>query len=106
VLTWTRRFTTRGVPVTTHVIDLVLFSLFAYLTDGARSPFFPFFVFAIICGAVRWYGRGAVITGIAALFAYVIATLHGTTSPPSPTFDTAEFIARTTQLALVAGLLG
>jgi signal transduction histidine kinase len=105
VLTWTRRMTTRGVPVTTHVIDLVIFSVFIYLTDGARSPFFPFFVFAIICGAVRWYGRGALYTGIAALLSYVFSTLHGTLSP-APSFDTAEFIARTTQLALVAGLLG
>jgi signal transduction histidine kinase len=106
VLTWTRRVTTRGVPLTTHVIDLVIFSIFIYLTEGARSPFFPFFVFAIICGAVRWYGRGALFTGIAALLSYMVATLHGSLTLPSPTFDTAEFIARSTQLALVAGLLG
>jgi signal transduction histidine kinase len=105
-LTWTRRVTTRGVPLTTHVIDLVIFSIFIYLTEGARSPFFPFFVFAIICGAVRWYGRGALLTGIAALLSYVVATLHGSLAPPSPNFDASEFIARSTQLALVAGLLG
>jgi signal transduction histidine kinase len=105
VLTWTRRFTTRGVPVTTHVIDLVLFSLFAYLTDGARSPFFPFFVFAIICGAVRWYGRGALLTGVAALVSYMVATLSGTVHEAGA-FETAEFTARSTQLVLVAALLG
>ena len=106
VLTWTRRMTTRGVPVVTHVIDLVLFSVFIYLTDGERSPFFPYFVFATICGAIRWYGRGAMYTGVAALASYVIATLSGTTAHGSPAFDTAEFIARSTQLALVATLLG
>ena len=106
VLTWTRRITTRGVPITTHVIDLVLFSAFIYLTDGARSPFFPYFVFATICGAIRWYGKGALLTGAAALGAYVIATLGGTSGQPADDFNTAEFIARATQLALVAGLLG
>jgi signal transduction histidine kinase len=106
VLTWTRRITTRGVAVATQVVDLLLFSTFIYLTDGARSPLFPYFVFAIICGAVRWYGKGALLTGLAALVAYVFATLTGPTSGPEMKFDTAEFIARTSQLALVAALLG
>lgn len=104
-LTWTRRMTTRGVPVVTHVIDLVLFSVFMYLTDGARSPFFPYFVFAVICGAIRWFGRGALFTGAAALLAYMGATLTGTGSE-AVDFSTAEVIARGSQLALVAGLLG
>jgi signal transduction histidine kinase len=106
-LTWTRRITTRGVPVVTHVIDLVVFSVFMYLTDGARSPFFPYFIFAVICGAIRWYGRGALLTGAVAVTAYVLATLTGTTVSQSlEEFETGEFIARISQLALVAGLLG
>jgi signal transduction histidine kinase len=106
LLTWTRRITTRGVPIVTHVIDLVLFTVFIYLTDGAESPFFPYFVFAIICGAIRWYGRGALLTGGAALGAFVSATLTGALSQPAEAFNTAEFIARGSQLTIVAGLLG
>lgn len=105
-LTWTRRVTTRGVPLVTQVIDLVLFSAFMYLTDGAQSPFFPYFVFAIICGAIRWHGRGAFITGAAAFGFYVVSTLSGAGSPPAEDFNSAEFIARSTHLALVAALLG
>ena len=105
-LTWTRRMTTRPVAVVTHVIDLALFTVFMYLTDGAQSPFFPYFVFAVICGAIRWYGRGALLTGATALAAYVSATLTGTVSDGAGPFHTAEFIARASQLALVAGLLG
>jgi signal transduction histidine kinase len=106
VLTWTRRLTTRGVAVATHVIDLVLFSAFMYLTDGADSPLFPYFVFAIICGAVRWFGKGALWTGLAAIVSYVGATLTGMASGSGAAFHTSEFIARTTQLALVSALLG
>jgi signal transduction histidine kinase len=106
ILTWTRRLTTRGVAVATHVIDLVLFSVFMYLTDGARSPLFPYFVFAIICGAVRWFGKGALWTGFAAIVAYVWATLSGLGPGAVGHLNTAEFIARTTQLALVSALLG
>lgn len=105
-ITWTRKVTARGVPIVTHVIDIALFTAFVYLTDGAQSPFFPYFVFAIICGAIRWYGRGALVTGAASLTFYVVATLSGAVSQPAEDFNTAEFIARSTQLALVAGLLG
>ena len=106
ILSWTRRVTTRGVAIVTHVIDLVIFSAFMYLTDGSETPFFPYFVFAIICGAIRWQGRGAMITGAAALVSFISATLGGLEWPLRETFDYAEFIARCTQLTLVAGLLG
>ena len=105
VLTWTRHVTTRGVPIATQVTDLVLFSAFMYFTDGARSLFFPFFVFSIVCGTIRWHGRGAVLTGIVSAVAYVAATLAGALVQPGEDFYTAEFIARCTQLALVTALL-
>lgn len=105
ILTWTRRTTTKGVPFATQVTDLVLFSAFMYLTDGARSPFFPYFVFSTIAGTIRWHGRGALLTGAAALIAYVAATLMGAASHVADDFNTAEFVARSTQLALVTGLL-
>ncbi|MEO6212601.1 MAG: histidine kinase, partial [Vicinamibacterales bacterium] len=106
ILTWTRRVTTRGVPIVTHVIDIGLFSTFVFLTRGADSPFFPYFVFAVICGAIRWHGRGALLSGAAALAAYVLGTLSGRMLEPLAPFNMPEFIARCTQLVLVGGLLG
>src|SRR5436190_20475500 len=106
LLTWTRRITTRGVPIVTQIIDLGLFCAFMFLTQGANSPFFPYFVFAIICGAIRWHGRGALLSGAAALAAYVLGTISGRTTEPSMAFDTSEFVARCTQLILLGGLLG
>ncbi|MEO5895689.1 MAG: histidine kinase [Vicinamibacterales bacterium] len=105
VLTWTRRVTTRGVPIVTQIIDLGLFCAFMFLTQGAESPFFPYFVFAIISGAIRWHGRGAVLSGAAAFVAYVLGTISGRMLEPLAPFNTAEFIARSTQLVLVGGLL-
>src|SRR5688500_12944296 len=49
ILTWSRGVTTRGVPLATHVIDLICFSILMLLTDGPGSPFFVYFVFATIC---------------------------------------------------------
>lgn len=105
-LTWRRRVTTRGVVIATHVIDLLIFSALMFLTNGTVSPFFPYFVFATLCGAIRWHGRGAVLTGAAALAGYVIGSLTGAVLHPAASFDTTEFISRCAQLALVAGLLG
>ena len=106
ILTWSRGVTTRGVPLATHLIDLVLFCVLMYLTDGPTSPFFVYFVFATICGAIRWQGRGALLTGAAVLVAYVAMTLGPRMLGGTGELHTGQFIARCTQLALVAGLLG
>jgi signal transduction histidine kinase len=106
VLTWTRHVTTAGVPIVTHVIDLLLFALFLVFTNGADSPFFPYLVFATICGAIRWHGRGAVLTGVAALFAYAVTTLSGGLILATEPAHWGPFIARCTLLLLVGVLLG
>ena len=102
ILTWSRVITTRGVPIATHLIDLVWFSIFMYLTEGPTSPFFVYFVFATICGAIRWQGRGALLTGGGVLATYIFITLMAT---GSGAFHAGRFIVRCVQLAIVAGLL-
>jgi len=104
-ITWRRRVTTRSVPIVTQVVDLGIFSAFIFLTRGTDTPFFPYFLFAIICGAIRWHGRGALITGGAALVAYILATVSAVRLEPLEEFNIPGFIARCTQLALVGGLL-
>ena len=106
VLTWSRAVTTRGVPLATHVIDLLLFSVFMYLTEGPNSLFFVYFVFATICGAIRWHGRGALLTGGAVLAAYIAMTLGANVLVGSEEFHSGRFIAQCTHLAIVASLLG
>src|SRR3954471_4347474 len=71
ILTWRRRWTAPSVPVVTHVVDLLVFSIFMHLSEGPTSPFFVYFVFATICGALQWHGRGALLTGAAVLAAYI-----------------------------------
>jgi signal transduction histidine kinase len=105
VLTWTRRVTTRGVPIVTHVIDMAIFALMCLL-DGPNTPFFAYFVFATICGAIRWHGRGALLTGLAAVVLYVAAGVGSTYLGPAAPLDRSDFVAYGAQLAMVAGLLG
>lgn len=106
ILTWTRQVTTRAVPIVTHIIDLLLFAVFLLFTDGADSPFFPYLIFVTICGAIRWHGKGALLTGAASLGLYVATTLGSGLFLATGDVHAGQFMARCTQLALVAVLLG
>jgi hypothetical protein len=50
-----------------HALDILAFTLFMYFTEGPTSPFFLYFVFAVIAAALRWQWRGALWTGFVAL---------------------------------------
>jgi signal transduction histidine kinase len=86
-----------------HVVDLVAFSVFIFLTTGATSPFFIYFVFSVICGALRWDSRGALLTAAAALALWV--GLGSFEFGRRPEFEADRFIIRTVQLAVVAVLI-
>ena len=105
LLTWTRRNTPRHLPLITHLVDLALFSIVMHLTEGPTSPFFVYFIFATVCGALRWHGRGALFTGAAALTAYVFVVFAGSAVLPGEEFDRVRFITRCTQLAVITLLL-
>jgi signal transduction histidine kinase len=104
ILTWSREVTTRGVPITTHLTDLVLFSVLMHVTGGPASPLFAYLVFATICGAIRWQGHGALLTGSAVLTAFVGLTLLARKSGDEE-LHLARFIVRCTHLVIVTGLL-
>src|SRR5438552_1186714 len=70
-IVWSRPSTGR-LPLITHLIDIVLFSVFQYLTLGPSSPFFVYFVFSLFCGTLRWQWRGTVGTAMLVLPSFVI----------------------------------
>lgn len=54
-----------------HAVDIVAFSVFQYLTQGATSPFFVYFLFSVFCAAIRWGWRGSLLTGALVMIAYL-----------------------------------
>jgi signal transduction histidine kinase len=104
LLMWNKRSTTPPVSVVVHVVDLVVFATFMHFSDGPTSPFFVYFVFATICGTLRWEARGAVLTGAAVIVGYTAITIADSVIGGRP-FQTARFITRCTHLGVVAGLL-
>jgi signal transduction histidine kinase len=92
-------------PLATHSADIVIFSVFQYLTLGPSSPFFVYFLFSLFCGALRWGWRGTLGTAIVVLVAYLTmgASMSRTLGPSE--FELNRFIIRAVYLAVGAGLL-
>jgi signal transduction histidine kinase len=90
----------------THVFDLVIFSLFIYFIEGPTSPFFVYFVFAIVCGTLRWQWRGTLWTAVVALATFLAIGFLAGEFMHDPAFEVDRFIIRSVYLAVVAALLG
>lgn len=86
-----------------HLFDLTAFVVFMALTEGASSPFFVYFVFAVISGALRWESKGALLTAAAALSAYGGIGIHELLTDPA--FETDRFVFRALQLTVLGALL-
>jgi len=92
--------------VTTLVLDLAFFSLLSSFTTGPTSPFFAYFVFAMVCATMRWQWRGALWTAVSSLGAYLLVGFYFARFVAEPIFDLQTFIIRGVYLAVVAVLLG
>ncbi|HEV2720362.1 MAG TPA: sensor histidine kinase [Thermoanaerobaculia bacterium] len=86
----------------THVFDLAFFGAVNYLTAGASSPFFVFFVFSIVCAMLRFGRRG---TLNAATAAFVIFMLSVVARMDVADFELNRFIIRCVYLLVIASLL-
>ena len=90
----------------THVLDLLLFSLLTYLTEGPTSPFFIYFTFAVVAATLRWQWRGALWTAAAALVTFNGIGIFAAEVMNDPAFEENRFVIRSVYLAVIAGLLG
>ena len=63
----------RAVRLGSHIFDLLFFFAVNYLTAGASSPFFIFFVFIIVCAMLRFGRRGTLYTAAAAFVIFVLS---------------------------------
>jgi PAS domain S-box-containing protein len=94
----------RGVMVV-HVLDIIAFTLLMYFTEGVASPFFVYFMFAVIAGALRWLWRGALWTGLAVLVAFLTMGFYHHYGLPDAEIDEHYLVVRAVSLGVVAILL-
>lgn len=103
---WRFEAPSRRARLATHLFDLHFFSLFIYFTAGAGSPFTAFFVFSLVCAALRWGWRGTAWTAAASLAALLAISVYFGEVVDDPDFQLHTSIIRGVYLAVVAMLLG
>lgn len=84
----------------TSVADVVFSAIIAVFTEGATSPFFPFFTFAVVTAGFRSGMRRAVVVTAASVALYLGLI---TISTPE---DLNSYIMRPAYLAIVGYLVG
>jgi signal transduction histidine kinase len=105
LLVWTQRTRAPGLTVPAHAVDLLLCSIFMSMTDGPAGPFFVYFVFAMVSGAIRWQQRGTILSAAATLGLYAGVTL-ASAAYVGTAVQWGRLLTRSAQLAAVAALLG
>ena len=95
----------RWLPIATHAFDIIIFSVFQYLTLGPSSPFFIYFIFFLFCSALKWGWRGtlAAIPIVVGSFVVMGISMSQTLGPTE--FELNRFIIRIGYLTMVGGLL-
>jgi len=92
-------------PIVTHIVDIVVFSVFQYLTLGPSSPFFMYFMFSMFCGAIRWGPRGTLATGAVVIVTYAFMTVSMSQTLGPAQNEVNRIIIRTVYLVVTAGML-
>ncbi|MGH7512877.1 MAG: sensor histidine kinase [Gemmatimonadales bacterium] len=90
----------------THLVDISLFSLLTYFTEGPTSPFFIYFMFSMVGATLRWQWRGALWTAAAALIGFNGVSVYASEVMDDPAFEENRFVIRSVYLAVMAWLLG
>ncbi len=102
---WISHAALKPLRLPTQAADLLLYTLFVYLTGSFTSPLSAYLVFSILSATVRWRARGAVLAAAAAILAYVGLGLYVQFVVRDPAFELDRFIFHTVYLAVVAGIL-
>ena len=102
LLVWNDWWQDARLAAPAHVIDVAVFMVMIYATEGYTSPYFTFFVFILLAAAIRWGWKETAITALAVVAVYLTV---GLMVGPSPEFDVERFIVRTGHLVIISSIL-
>ncbi len=103
-LTWNNWWLDAKLAGVAHVVDIAVFTLLVFATDGYTSPFFVFFVFLVLSAAIRWGWRETAVTAAAVILLYFTAGLFAGDRPGGD-FDLQRFIIRSGNLVILSAIL-
>jgi len=94
----------------THTTDILWPAAISLFAGGANSPFFLYFIFALLAAAFRWGMRETSLTTVAVVFTMALDAVVIARTPLGATIgqsvDVVHFIMRAVYLVIFAFLIG
>jgi len=103
VLTWNDWWRDTMLAGPAHAVDIALFVVLVYSTEGYTSPFFTFFVFILLSAAIRWGWRATALSAILLTLLYVLTGSLVARSLIAS--DLQPFLVRTGHLLILSSIL-
>ncbi|MBI5440075.1 MAG: sensor histidine kinase [Deltaproteobacteria bacterium] len=88
-----------------HAFDLLIGALVMFFTEQSTSPFFTYFVFALVSATLRWQSKGTLWTGAVALASYVLLGVSTSAIFQNPQVPLDRMVIRATYLVVISILL-
>jgi signal transduction histidine kinase len=101
--TWNDWWRAANLAGPAHGIDILLFMVVVFLTEGYTSPYFIFFVFLLLTAAIRWGWRETALTAVLVALLYLMTEFLAATARPD--VQLFRFVIRASQLVIVSLIL-
>ena len=109
VIMYTRREITPAVSLLVHTADTLWPAVINLFGSGAASPFFLYFIFALLAAAFRWGMRETALTTVAVVFIMAFDAIIRTRTPLITVVgpvSASAFLMRSVYLVVFAFLIG
>jgi signal transduction histidine kinase len=103
VVTWSNWWLDARLAGPAHAVDILVFTMLVFSTEGFDSPYFTFFVFVLLSAAIRWGWRATALTAILLMTLYLLAGM--VVSEQSTEIMLHDFIDRTGHLIILSLIL-
>jgi signal transduction histidine kinase len=100
--TWRNWWLDARLSAPAHFVDMGVFTLIVFSTNGYTSPFFLFFMLPLLSAAIRWGWRETLATAATLVVLYLTA---GLLVSGSQTFELQRFTVRSGHLVILSALL-
>lgn len=102
---WTRSLSAKPIGQWAHGLDMIVFAALIYLTQGAASPFFALYIFAILSATLRWDWRGALGTSAVIILVFIPTAIVDPGGLDPANDEILRFSVRIGQIVVIGGLL-
>src|SRR6478672_7404934 len=100
--TWTNWWLESRLAVPAHLVDMAVFAVIVFSTNGYTSPFFLVFILPLLSAAIRWGWRETALTAAALVLFYITA---GLLVAGSHVFELQRFVTRSGHLVILSAVL-